>query len=182
MITARNRAKGLWESPKLNHASFFSLLGGARTAVQFLTSVPTRIFVYSHFSQSKSFVYFSISQSKHESRKARNSNQGRTGALVPLLFTPIPHRKTKWSKTGSGTGFCRLATTTPIQKIAQQQSGTGLQPLCLGPTHTRSRCWKSGSGCKSRLFTTTASRSKLCEDAHVARLARVDTSYKQMCH
>ena len=125
MITARNRAKGLWESPKLNHASFFSLLGGARTAVQFLTSVPTRIFVYSHFSQSKSFVYFSISQSKPESRKARNSNQGRTGALVPLLFTPIPHRKTKWSKTGSGTGFCRLATKSSIQKITQQQSGTG---------------------------------------------------------
>jgi hypothetical protein len=32
------------------------------TAVQFPTSVPTQIFVYSNFSQSKSFVYFSISQ------------------------------------------------------------------------------------------------------------------------
>jgi len=36
------------------------------------TSVPTQIFVYSNFSQSKSFVYFSISQSKPESRRPRN--------------------------------------------------------------------------------------------------------------
>ena len=37
------------------------------------TSVPTQIFVYSNFSQSKSFMYFSISQSKPESRRPRNS-------------------------------------------------------------------------------------------------------------
>ena len=102
-----------------------------------------------------------------ESQKLESRKDGCPCALI--IYTD-PTQKNEVVKNRKRNRFLPLGHEilhTENYTTTERNRSVGLRLLCLRPTHTRPHCWKSGSGCKSRLFTTTSSRSKLCEDSHV---------------